>query len=66
MSGLAVRGLKTPLLPVRFLKPPLLLGDTGALFRFFGFMEVEGNVLFKIRRMKSLSLNVEEEAVAKP
>lgn len=56
MSGLAVRGLKTPLLPVRFLKPPLLLSDTGALFRFCRFMEVEGNGLFSIRRMKALVL----------
>lgn len=56
MSGLAVRGLKTPLLPVRFLKPPLLLSDTGAPFRFCRFMEVEGNVLFNIRRMKALVL----------
>lgn len=56
MSGLAVRGLKTPLLPVRFLKPALLLSDTGALFRFCRFMEVEENVLFNIRRMKALVL----------
>lgn len=53
MSGLAVRGLKTPLLPARFLKPSLLLDDTGALFKVCRFMEVEGNVLFRIRRMKA-------------
>lgn len=56
MSGLAVRGLKTPLLPVRALKPPLLLDDTGALFKFCRFMEVEENVLFKIRSLKALVL----------
>lgn len=36
------------------LTPSLLLDDTGALFKFCRFMEVEGNVLFKIRRMKAL------------
>lgn len=55
MSGLAVRGWKTPLLPGR-VRPPLLLDDTGALFKFCRFMEVEGNVLCKIRGLKALVL----------
>lgn len=45
--------MKTPLLPVRFLKPSLLLDDIGALFKFCRFMEVEGDVLFTIRRVKA-------------
>lgn len=65
MSGLAVRGSKTPLLPVRFLKPALLLDDTGSLFRFCRFMEVEGNVLFRIRRMKALVSSCQERGSSK-
>lgn len=56
MSGLAVRGSKTPRLPVRVLKPALLLDDTGALFKFRRFIEVEGNVLFEIRGLKAFVL----------
>lgn len=56
MSGLAVRGSKTPRLPVRVLKPALLLDDTGALFKFCRFIEVEGNVLFEIRGLKAFVL----------
>ena len=65
MSGLAVRGSKTPLLPVRFLKLALLLDDTRALFKFCRFMEVEGNVLFRIRRMKALVSFCQERGSSK-
>lgn len=33
--------------------PALLLHDTGALFKVCRFMEVEGDVLFQIGRMKA-------------